>query len=588
MRKIVLLFLLLVVYRGNAQDFLMNAEEVTTCSGNFYDSGGLDSNYSMNQNFVKTFYPGTEGSAIRFEFTSFSTEDQADILYVYDGNSITAPLIGGFTGATLPPVLKASGENTSGALTFRFISDGSTTMPGWAATISCEVPCQDIQSVLISTVPEADPNDGLIKVCPGTTVAFNGDAVFANSGEGATYVWTIDGVEIPGQNITYTFANGGAFPIKLRVTDANGCLSNNSLNSVVQTAVEPSVEFSVEGDSSNAFAIEANSITSTYTYDCTPEVAGETFLPDGSGVSYQSSISVDCYDADATLTSGDQLLSVCLNMEHSYLGDLEMTIIAPNGAAVTLENFISSPGYYLGDALDDESDNPGVGMDYCFSPTGTSLLQNGTLIPASDGVGEIVSPGTYKPYESFNSLIGTPLNGIWTIQVIDHQAIDNGYIFNWTIELDPALLPTSLSFDTNVTARGWMPNSDILDQTETSVVVGSPDPGQQCFTYFMTTDSGCTFYYDQCVELEALNTNSWSLSKTVILSPSPAQSSFGITGLDRFNASATQISITDVSGKLLRTFAPSESYDISGFETGLYFVRIWDGQASVVKRLIKS
>ena len=63
-----------------------------------------------------------------------------------------------------------------------------------------------------------------------------------------------------------------------------------------------------------------------YVGNCAPPVSGTTFLPDGSGVSYETSVPVDCFPLGTTLTSASQITSVCINMEHSFLGDLQLLI----------------------------------------------------------------------------------------------------------------------------------------------------------------------------------------------------------------------------------------------------------------------
>jgi subtilisin-like proprotein convertase family protein len=36
--------------------------------------------------------------------------------------------------------------------------------------------------------------------------------------------------------------------------------------------------------------------------------------------------------------------------------------------------------------------------------------------------------------------MGAPLNGDWTIYIQDKWAIDNGYVFSWSIAFDPTLV----------------------------------------------------------------------------------------------------------------------------------------------------
>lgn len=115
-------------------NYLMDNTPVTSCSGLFYDSGGPGSNYGNNQNFTKTFCSATAGNCLKIEFVSFALSF-GDNLSVYDGNNITSPLIGTYSGTTLPPVMLAS----NGCLTVRFTSNGFGVAAGWQAIVSCEV-----------------------------------------------------------------------------------------------------------------------------------------------------------------------------------------------------------------------------------------------------------------------------------------------------------------------------------------------------------------------------------------------------------------------------------------------------------------
>ena len=105
------------------------------CGGVFTDSGGANGSYSNGENITTTICPDSFGGAVLVSFSSFAVEGNFDFLKVYDGVSMNAPLIGSFTGSTLPPNLQAT--STDGCLTFVFTSDTSTTLAGWVANISC-------------------------------------------------------------------------------------------------------------------------------------------------------------------------------------------------------------------------------------------------------------------------------------------------------------------------------------------------------------------------------------------------------------------------------------------------------------------
>ena len=43
----------------------------------------------------------------------------------------------------------------------------------------------------------------------------------------------------------------------------------------------------------------------------------------------------------------------------------------------------------------------------------------------------------YTPEGDLCDLVGCPLNGTWTISILDNLAIDNGYIFEWGLNFNP-------------------------------------------------------------------------------------------------------------------------------------------------------
>ncbi|SHK85665.1 CUB domain-containing protein [Maribacter aquivivus] len=108
----------------------------TTCDDIFLDSGGI-SNYSDNEDLVYTICPDTANNYTQVNFDQFDVIP-GDILYVYDGNSTGATLIGQYDNDNIPTQIFAT--NTNGCLTFRFTSNNNTTGNGWQASVSCSPP----------------------------------------------------------------------------------------------------------------------------------------------------------------------------------------------------------------------------------------------------------------------------------------------------------------------------------------------------------------------------------------------------------------------------------------------------------------
>ena len=123
------------------EEYIMGNQEITTCSGLFYDNGG-DENYTDNADFTTTIYGDASNSdySLVVEFLEFSVETNDgctyDYLEIYNGENTSAPLIGRFCGINPGTVVS---DNDAHALTFVFRSDGSVNQAGWKATISCDI-----------------------------------------------------------------------------------------------------------------------------------------------------------------------------------------------------------------------------------------------------------------------------------------------------------------------------------------------------------------------------------------------------------------------------------------------------------------
>ena len=108
---------------------------ITTCSGTLYDDGGPGGPYTANANGSVTISPATAGNKIRLQFTYVDVETGYDWVYIYDGNTVSSPLIGAYNASNQPGTVYAT--SASGALTVRLTSDGVVQQSGFAATIGC-------------------------------------------------------------------------------------------------------------------------------------------------------------------------------------------------------------------------------------------------------------------------------------------------------------------------------------------------------------------------------------------------------------------------------------------------------------------
>ena len=203
-------------------------------------------------------------------------------------------------------------------------------------------------------------------------------------------------------------------------------------------------------------------------------VEDTVFIPDGPNCTtpcYNSSIAVTTFPPNAVVSRAADILGVRLKIEHSSIGDINISLICPNGtSALLMPDHAGSIGgsnstdmgiaYKPDGSSCDASDNtPGTGWNYCWSENYTYAQNSGycflTVNTGNDYSSTIDSshvahgyPGDddfvqgqqyYTPYQSFENLIGCPMNGIWQIRVCDTWGSDNGYAFGWGITFSPGL-----------------------------------------------------------------------------------------------------------------------------------------------------
>jgi hypothetical protein len=109
-------------------------QNYSVCAATVYDNGGTGDYYDKS-NSTLTLYPDIAGHYVKLDFLSFALEADADFLYVYNGTSISAPLIGRYSGSSIPGPIYA--YNPQGALTLRFYSDVLITGAGFEVAVSC-------------------------------------------------------------------------------------------------------------------------------------------------------------------------------------------------------------------------------------------------------------------------------------------------------------------------------------------------------------------------------------------------------------------------------------------------------------------
>lgn len=134
--SILQLFFVLISFYSYGTNFTMGTSgsqsaTITATVGSpdkFYDDGGSGGNYNNNVDATYTFNCAG-GKYVRIKLNSCATESSNDLIYVFDGTSTSDRLFGyvGRSGTLISNMYVSS----TGSLTFKFVSNGTTVSSGW-------------------------------------------------------------------------------------------------------------------------------------------------------------------------------------------------------------------------------------------------------------------------------------------------------------------------------------------------------------------------------------------------------------------------------------------------------------------------
>ena len=523
--------------------------------------------YTSNENEVITLCPDATGSKMVLAILNDPANGYilnihpSDTLYVYDGQTVNAPLLASINDSTFPNGINipASWSNTSGCLTFKFVSDSSFEGTGWDANLSCSNLLQPFTNHLSAfitvgtangagdTINDLNPIDtGFVDVCFGDSIEFVAQPYFpyepggdsaALSGGGYmqstnyTVTWELSDGSPPINTNSFLFtpSSRNGYLLTLKIEDSFG----QFYYSICKIRVSSIPIFSSCGTTQSPICLGRLSelyggVTGSDTVGVDPVISNFpiggvfgslTYLPDGSGTNYTTDISISGFIPGATIQNPNDIEKMCVKMEHSYLGDLEMKLTCPSGQSVNIFNSSTSPGglfpggfagsnTFLGGAFDNNTGNVGVCEQYCFSNLNGAMpaFVNGYNTIASSGpsIGVMVDPGLYEPEESYlPNLVGCPVNGTWTLTVRDNFSIDDGYICEWGIYFNSILSPNQVTYSTSIISANWVEVdttvSTIISFLDTNIVINPPSIGTYGYKFEVEDEFGCS--YDTIIDI---------------------------------------------------------------------------------------
>lgn len=512
-------------------DSTFNNQTVFLCGKYFYDDGGEGGNYSNNTNYTFTVCPtrktndpfSINRASVYFEDFSLG---QGDVLRAFSGRSInpqTQLSIGNivdFTGNFLDnKTLIANLSDTSGCITFNFVTYTANSSNGFKAYVDCIDRCQrviaDLDTFFIKYDSLGNTSNHLIKtindsvfsnmnnswfynnyrsidICEGDQIRLvakpqfpDNNSHYNQSINNCIYYWNFGDLNYDTINFNNLAEHDWEAPIaynlELKVLDTSfsylnniGCKSENSINTMIRILKNPIIKVKAPVDicSGTPFVLNVGYDTnSTILIDSIKIEKKESglfdsivIIPDGpycSFESYESSIFFNEFLPNNIFDNVNDLKSICINMEHSFVGDLKIELICPSGQNVILKHNTHQGGADFGIPSTQSvgcdmspSNLPGIGWNYCFSnlyldnPRGVISGNMPSPIDSSNTINKskffqtpvqaatnISSGWETTDLNGFNSLIGCPMNGEWKLKITDYWAADNGFVFKWKLDL---------------------------------------------------------------------------------------------------------------------------------------------------------
>ncbi|MBO7482055.1 MAG: gliding motility-associated C-terminal domain-containing protein [Bacteroidales bacterium] len=522
------------------QTITMNSNQtvnMTGCSAILYDSGGPNGNYSSYEDYTVTVcVPSNYPMELDVTMTTESTT--WDYMYIYEGTNTNGNLVASRIGSSSSGTQVTHHYSlSSSCATFTWHTDGSGQYAGFAIEISCGMECQDFTLVPDITA-RWNATEERYEACSNDDLGIAAHGVFPNNDAPQGYHqsdenldWTWSWVDVNGRhedsgeghNVLTADIEPGAYYINLQATDINGCTYIYPESFLVVISLPPTF----------------NGTTATPDTICIGEIIrldGHVQQPDEWVMQIPEAIVEEhcfedvtnyvqtmCFDHNAfaqgqTIQSASDIESICMEIEHSYIGDLEVWITCPSGNRMDLFNGYGSAcsdcGWeFLGEPVDEGGDAciQGTPYHYCWNQTATQTIESVASNPPTytytNNVGytytdhPYIPGGDYRPIGNWSSLVGCPVNGEWCINIQDHLGSDDGTVFSVELHFADHMIPAGdnvisyqTEFDVSETSQDLTWEGESVAQDHVALTTAMPAvPGDHEYTFFATDNFGCTY-----------------------------------------------------------------------------------------------
>ena len=552
---------------GTAQsvDVVMNAANngatFNACVAGLYDSGGTGASapYSNNESYVVTICPDNPNDFITLQWTVFNLDctdnlpgppTDADNITIYDGPNTASPTLGTYYCGQLTPgdIFGATPANTSGCLTIEFNSNANGT-GDFNAQILCDTPCDWPNAVgEIVGGPAVDS----IAVCVNDLVTFqDGGSTPGVSGLFTLEQWAwnwMDGTTdtlLTGGQVQHSWSQPGQYVVQLVVIDDNDCANLNATDIQVFVTTYPSFDpFPSDTLICLGESVQLDAYPDQYetTWSGFPLQTwiDDNCMEDLTGIVQSTPMTITGYDPGISLNaSNPDIFSICVDIEHSFIGDFVLQVQCPTGQIMTLHQQggggtnLGAPEQGIINCNDPATF--GVPWNYCFTPTATETwvdaVNLGWAIPNGTG-GNSLPPGDYAPIDPFSALDGCPINGTWQLLFTDLWGADDGSLPGWSINFDPVLNPPVTVFTPQI---GVGNDSSYWDMADPWIIANTPDlnsitvepgaAGSFTYTFTVINSFGCSF--DSTVTVDVYESATTAMPDTAVCDGNPVQLNAG-------------------------------------------------------------